>query len=134
LDWGQRVWEKMLRGDRPVSEKQRHVVPDVDRLLDCHRPEQGVGSFAPVDGCMQQHGMSNGHDGTDSLFGSTVLMVSTRARDPSVLVESRKVLGEGGRGKGTASICVVFLWNDAIVPACQLKFFFCTQHFFSGVV
>jgi hypothetical protein len=59
-----------------------HPVPYVGCLMNSHRPERGVGDFAPVDGRVEQHGSSDGHDCPNGSLGSTILVVCSGARDP----------------------------------------------------
>jgi hypothetical protein len=64
-------------------------------LLDCHWPELSIGDGWPVNGCMDQHGSSDGHDCLDGLLGNSIMMVGTDSSELGCLFELGEVISKG---------------------------------------
>jgi hypothetical protein len=77
--------EQILWADSIVE--RRHFVPQIDGVLDCHRPKSNVSDLRPMDRCVDQHSSGDGHDCLDGSFGMTIVVMGTSAGEATGLRE-----------------------------------------------
>jgi hypothetical protein len=72
---------------RKTVDLRGHPVPEIDRLLDRHRPKLSVGDSRPMNRRMNQHGSSDRHDRLDGSLGNSIMMMGADSSELGCLFE-----------------------------------------------
>jgi hypothetical protein len=72
---------------RKTVDLRGHPVPEIDHLLDRHRPKLSISNSRPMNGCVNQHGSSNRHDRLDGSLGNSIVMMGADSSELGCLFE-----------------------------------------------
>jgi hypothetical protein len=106
---------------RETVDPRGHPVPEIDCLLDRHRPKLSIGDSRPMDSCVDQHGSSDRHDRLDGSLGNSIVMMGANASELSGLFKLGKMISEGFGCKGRTIVEEVLLWHDSDVSRAQFE-------------
>jgi hypothetical protein len=105
----------------------RHVVEQMDGMLDCKGPEFGIGNIGPVDCSMKEHGASDRHHSLNGTFSNTIVMVGSNASESNDLSELSKVSTIFAWGEGTSIVTQILLHNDSEISTVAFILFLCVD-------
>ena len=80
------------------------MIVEVDSILYCHGPQGWLSLIRPMKCSMKHHSSGDFHDGSNTSFSHTIVMVSTNAGKLDNLLELGEVLAEGLRCKAATIV------------------------------